>query len=708
MSFLYPSFLFALLAIAIPIIIHLFNFRKFTTVYFSNVEFLKEVNEETIAVSKLKHLLVLVARILAIIFLVLAFSQPFIPTQINKIHSGGKVISVFIDNSFSMNAINENGTLLDEAKKNALEIVTTFKPTDQFQLLTNDFEGKHQRLVSKEEFASLLDEIKISSKVRTISEITSRQKDILQNSKNNISNVNEKNKLAFIISDFQKSNFNVNLIKNDTNVLFNLVPVIATDRNNIYIDTCWFETPVRQFNQIEKLHVVIKNTSNKDLEYSPIKLFINDIQKTLGSYSIENGSEAEVVLTYITYPNEIKTSNLTNSHSALMNCRLEINDSPISFDDTFYISYELAKNISVLCINSSADNTENSGSPFINKLFQDDSLFILKNTDENLLDYSSLFNNQLIVLNELKIIPSGLSQELTKFTSNGGNLLVFPNSNCDLKSYKDFLILLNANYFESLDTSKTKTEKINLEHPIFKDVFDKKKINQDNLYLPIVYKHFIFSKTTKTNQDFLLKLQNGDILLSQFNYKKGKVYLSSIPLQQEFSNFAKHALFVPTLYKIAINSRNTAPLFYTIGSNENIELTSNLPEKNICHVKSLNSKFDIIPEKKIINSKTVINVRNQIINDGNYNIFFENKLITCFALNHNRSESNLACFNYDELNEKITANNLFNFNIIKVKQQHLKEYISNINQGEKLWKFCIFLSLVFFAIEFLLLRFVKG
>ncbi|MCE3281230.1 MAG: hypothetical protein K0S44_3421 [Bacteroidetes bacterium] len=120
MSFIYPAFLFALSAIAIPIIIHLFNFRKYKTVYFSNVRFLKEVKQETQAKSKLKHLLVLLARILFILFLVLAFAQPFIPVQNSKVVPGNKAISIFIDNSFSMDAVNKNGTLLDEAKKRAL------------------------------------------------------------------------------------------------------------------------------------------------------------------------------------------------------------------------------------------------------------------------------------------------------------------------------------------------------------------------------------------------------------------------------------------------------------------------------------------------------------------------------------------------------------------------------------------------------------
>ena len=109
MKFLYPQFLYALTAVLIPIIIHLFNFRKFKTVYFSNVRFLKDIKKETKAHSQLKHLLILLSRILAISALVFAFAQPYIPVNNTIIHDK-YAVSIYIDNSFSMNAENENGS----------------------------------------------------------------------------------------------------------------------------------------------------------------------------------------------------------------------------------------------------------------------------------------------------------------------------------------------------------------------------------------------------------------------------------------------------------------------------------------------------------------------------------------------------------------------------------------------------------------------
>src|SRR6187402_4015179 len=87
MQFLYPAFLWALSALAIPIIIHLFYFRRYKKVYFSNLRFLREVKEETSARNKLRNLLILLARLLAMAGIIFAFAQPVIPLK-NAVKAG--------------------------------------------------------------------------------------------------------------------------------------------------------------------------------------------------------------------------------------------------------------------------------------------------------------------------------------------------------------------------------------------------------------------------------------------------------------------------------------------------------------------------------------------------------------------------------------------------------------------------------------------
>ena len=149
-----------------------------------------------------------------------------------------------------------------------------------------------------------------------------------------------KSKLSFIISDFQKSILNLDKLKNDSSVQFKFIALKASEKSNVYIDTCWFESPVRQYNQIEKLHVRVKNVSDKIIENNSIKLFINGSQKTPASYSIDKNSETEIVLSF------------SSKEVGVQQCKIELNDYPVTFDDRFYFSFEVAKNIPVLCINN--------------------------------------------------------------------------------------------------------------------------------------------------------------------------------------------------------------------------------------------------------------------------------------------------------------------------------------------------------------------
>ncbi len=280
MKFVYPEFLYFLIAIAIPIIIHLFNFRKFKKVYFSNVQFLKEVKQETQSKSKLKHLLVLISRILAITFLVLAFAQPFIPSNLST-NSNSNVVGIYIDNSFSMESIGENGMLLDEAKLKATEIINSYKKTDHFIVCDNNFKPESQRLLDAEDAIEKIEEIQISTSTRNLSDAVVRIKDVLNQESL------ESNTFLYLLSDFQKSTTDFIKFPIDSSVSIYLLPSFSSKTNNLYIDSCWFETPSHILYQREKLNVQIQNNSNQDLENIPLKLYINDELISPTSFSIK-------------------------------------------------------------------------------------------------------------------------------------------------------------------------------------------------------------------------------------------------------------------------------------------------------------------------------------------------------------------------------------------------------------------------------------
>jgi hypothetical protein len=686
MNFVYPQFLFALFAVSIPIIIHLFNFRRFKKVYFSDIRFLKEVKQQTQSHNRLKHLLVLLSRILAVSFLVFAFAQPFIPTTNKNATVGIQAVSVYVDNSFSMENVSKNGMLLDEAKKMAREIALAHAQTDQFQLLTNDFEGRHQRLMSREEFMTMLDEVKVSPAVRTVSEISARQN-------NALAKAETKNKKSFIISDFQKSISDFEKVKEDTSIKAILLPVPANQQSNLYIDSCWFDSPVHQLNQPEKLNVRIKNLSENNLENIPVKLFLNNQQKSPSSFSIEPNGSKDIQLTF------------TVKEPGIQQGRIEITDYPVTYDDKFYFSFNVEKNIAVTCIASPPPPLlRERGEKPIQSLFGKDSLFILNTQDENKIDYASLASQQVIVLSEIKNISSGLAQELNRFVQNGGSLVIFPSTEADTTSYKAFLAPLETNYYLRQDTADTKIDRVNFESEIFADVFDKK---DENLDLPVVHSHYAESRSNHTNEEILLKLKNGDPFFSKYSYKKGNIYLSAVSLNSEWSNLSKHAIFIPLMYKIAMNSQPGTDLFYTVGRDNSIDVTQKLSGENVFKIKGDNN-FEIIPENRVVDLQPTIFVHDQLKNAGNYTLLAGNAVISGLSFNYDRKESDLSRFTPEELIAKYDKANLRNFSLIDTGDKDISKVLADISQGKRLWKWCILIALFFLAAETALLRLFRA
>lgn len=683
MSFTYPAFLFALGTLSIPILIHLFNFRKFKLIYFSDIRFLKEIRQETKSRSRLKHLLVLFCRLMTILFLVFAFAQPFIPKQSSRPVYNENCISIYVDNSFSMNAVNKNGNLLEDAKKKAAEILSAYGPSDRFQLLSNDFEGKHQRLVSKEAFLDLLEELKPSNSSRSLSEVIARQKDLLNQQSG-------KGKSIFLISDFQSSMADLDKVQNDTSIQIHLLPVTANQQSNVYIDSCWFESPIRQLGATEKLHVRIQNNSAKDLENNPIKLYLNNQQKAPSSFNVAANSSTEIILSYLSSSTGIQTG------------KLEINDFPISFDDSYFFSYSVAPNLSVMSIHEGENE-----SPFLMKLFGGDSLFKYQTVSAEKMDYAALSHQQLVVLNEINAPSSGLIQSLFSFVKQGGSLLIFPAEKADPAAYKELTTRLGLGAIQQWDTVDTKVNSIQREHPVYQDVFDEKTFHQANLDLPVIFGHFSRTTTTGNREEALLKMNNGESFLSAHPLEKGMVYFCASPLQDSKSNFGKHALFVPTLYRMALLSQFQVPLAYSLGKEQLIPVKLPDAAEPLVHLFSNTTHNDQIPELIPSEGEYLLKVRPGSLEAGNYSVVTNQDTILDLSFNFDRKESVSKSLKIDELKDQITKFNLLNFNTLEISEKNTATLLSEMNGGTKLWKLCILFALLFVACEVLILRFFK-
>jgi hypothetical protein len=674
MNFLYPGFLFALLTIAIPIVIHLFNFRKFKKVYFSNVQFLKEAKEQNSSREKLKHLLVLFSRILAIVFLVLAFARPFLPSGKTIDPSQRNVVSIYVDNSYSMETVNKEGSLLDEAKRKAKEIAGSYGLNDQFQLLTNDFEGKHQRFVNKDEFVQQLEELKISPASRSLQQVIHRQQADINDNNNHVS---------YLLSDFQKNFSGTQPIQADSNATITFVKLNANSLPNISADSIWSLSPVHQPNQSERVVVRLRNFGEEDAKDVPLKLTINGQQKAIGNVAVPAGKSV------------MDTLNFSGLSTGWQKGILSIKDYPLTFDDELNFSFQVSTEMNVLHI--AGDPSQ----PYIRSLFAADPYFKLTEMPEGNIKYSTFSSFNLIVVSGLKEPSSGLAQQLKAYVENGGSLVVFPDLEAGAALYSPFLKSLSLPAVEQLNAGTPVSSTLDLKNELFKDVFDQIPKNLD---LPLVNKYFSYvSQNTSSRQD-VLQLPLNKFLLAKYNVGAGKIYLSATSLDPKDGNLARHPVFVPMLYKIAFGSTRAFPLYYTTGTSEVLESQ----KINLLKNQSLtlvSDQFEAIPDLRQTPASTLLYVADQIKKAGFYNLNKGDSTLAVMAFNDNRLESDMHYASDAALKSLFQKQEV---NIFNSKKDAKSLQITAKNSSTELWKLCVILALLFLAIEILLIRFFNN
>lgn len=684
MRFIYPEFLAALAFISIPILIHLLHFKRYKTVYFSQVSFLKAVKEEAKKKNNLKQLLILMSRILTIITLVLVFSQPYLPVNKQIQPMGRQLVGLYIDNSFSMQTESANGILLEQAKNKALHIADSYEPGTSFLLLTNQNSPSQQQLIGKTQLLNRLSSIKESPGSNKLSEAYQR----LQNNLNKQTIKAEK--IIYLVSDFQDYTTDLSELKEDPALNTFLIPVTTEISNNLFIDSCWFETPGHKKNREEKLFVRIRNSSNQSYQNIPVRLKINDTIKSINNLTIEPNTGKELELVY--------KNNQSGTHRGIV----ELDDYPIVYDNRYYFSYDVRDKNHALAIFQDEDESTRK----LEALFEADENIQFDKVELSKIQVSQFQNYQCIYLLNLNDLSSGLINALNQFIQNGGTLAIFPGSNIKQTAYNQLYAALKANLISGIDTSSLKMKKVNYNHPVLQDVFLREK---QNLNLPYVKHHYRYSKKTETTETSIIKFNNKQSAVSAYSSGQGRLYNFSFPLSDQVTDFSQHAIFVPLVYNIALNSFAPQEIQYEISNNMVLILPLNesISSGQDIRIRLIDSKETI--RLSLLNQYTDqlrIDLQNTIHKAGFYVLHINGEMERTLAFNYNRQESLSPKLNTNQL-EKSIQNERLSFEVIDSTKNDFEERILKANEGIELWHFFLMLGLIFIAAEVAIIRFWK-
>ncbi|WP_018619681.1 BatA domain-containing protein [Spirosoma luteum] len=698
MNFLYPSFLFGLMAVSVPIAIHLFNFRRTRRVFFTNVALLRNVQTETKSFRRLKHWLILACRCLFLACLVLAFAQPFIPSK-NKLGlSRQAVTSLYVDNSYSMQNERNAKRYLDIAISKLDELLTLFRNAASLQLLTNDFSAAEQQAGTAELVRDRVASIRFAHTPRTLETVYRRQRNLLSSL-----NPAGRNQL-FWFSDFQKSTAgDLSRLKIDTTDQLYIVPLDAQSTKNIYVDSVWLSTPFIREMQNNSLNVKLTNAGKEAVKNLPIRLYLDDAQTSTASAVLAPGGSATVSL------------NFNVVSKGYHRGRIVFEDFPITFDNQYFFVIEASPAVRIVHLYEQKASPSNGAQGYIEAVYSNDSLFVRRSFNAQNFDVGQLKETDLVVLEGVTGVSGTLRTELENFVRQGGSLAIIPPAIPDAGSYGPFLRTLGVGSIQITATpgsipSPVPVAEPDKRNPFFRDVFQQ-GYQSEPLNMPTESPVWRWSAGTR-----LLTLRDGSPLLTRSSVggkSAGSVYMVASPLSTTYGNLAEHALFVPVMYKMAAASVRAQQTAYSFDDNLITIPVSNPSERSVYKLKR--DKLEIIPVQRVVGNQLLLEMPKsnelavgQEIEAGYYSLQNSaGKTEQLLAFNHGNQESSMEYYSADEL-RRIFANQPGVEVFDSIQDGDFVQVLEEQNLGKSLWKYFLLAALAFLLVEVGLVRFMKS
>ena len=668
MTFLYPNILWCLFALAIPIIIHLFNFRRHKVVYFSNTATLKTIEQENAKTKKLKYIIALIMRMLFIAGLVFAFAYPYDPEQKLKTDDADNLVAVYIDNSMSMHSQSSEISLIEDARSSARALVSNISPSQRFVLLTNSRQLDNEYPMNQDEMLMSIDAMQTEASPLTFNNLYENLQVIMKRN-------GFKSASLFVYSDFQENMMNMEGVVADSAIQIVAMPLASDYQQNIYIDTVWLSSPILQKGLANEINVRIVNESGRDINGLPVNFEIDGKSVAFNTIDIQANGKNDIAMQFVLTESGEKTATVS------------INDYPITFDDTYNFVLNVRPIIKIVELSTG------TGDLAIRTLFSNDSIFDFNVMNPYRIDQQYLSDCQMVIVDGDANLNETMWQTIIDFAKDGGSVIVFPSEVSEPSEVSKF----------SDDTLSIST--IASNHDFFNDIFVNIPNNAD---LPKVYKHAQIDKKRFTNTLTLITLQNGTSFFTLSKVESGNIFCFASQLGKDWTNFTDNSLFVPIMYKIAMMGGQMNKLSYTLGFDKDItinDLTA-FSEGDI-RIRDAQGNFEMIPMVVMRNNRALIRLYDELPGAGFYTVNKGDDIIKTTAWNDNRKESKMKFLDREEVDKLLKDNGLNVLAVMKSDEIHSDDVMEIMIRRSMLWKSFILLALITMLIEILVLRFWK-
>ncbi len=604
-QFLYPSVLWALWLMAIPLIIHLINLHRHKVIYFSQTSFLKRVEKESRRTRKLNNLLLLLLRMLVIGFLVLAFSVPRMLDENKSVQGQSSSVVVFVDNSLSMQAENRNGNLLEQAKQYVIKRISTFPETTPVKIISHT--GIISEKINPQLVQGVMNNITYSATTISVHSLLQLLSPVEGTTQPQI----------WIVSDMQENYWRSFFEMVDTSITIVPVQIDPDSPENVVIDTAWFDTPFRNAGIAQNLRVRITNRGTKFRSNIPVRLYLNDTLTSVQSIDLEQ--------------TETKNSSFTFSlgNVGWVRGRVEIDDYPIVFDNQYFFSYYVNPVRHVVLVGD-----EEYYAPLL-KLYSVSGQISAHVVRHEYLNPGLIDSASCILVRNPGQLSSGIAEYLHQSVISGTSLVLLIDETENFEAEGRFLQSYSLPQPGRTVKTSAMVNEINLQHYIFNRAVQ--SIDKDTK-MPNIEKLRRFQQFIPYSEILMATDLKEPVLVAR-PIGKGMVFMATTEMMKN-REISKHPIFVPLFINVVQFAGSGVEPVFTLVSNQCFDVPVGDWSTNELPVLSLQPDgIQIIPRFQLNRQSLSLCLHNQVQRSGIWMLQAKQGNIANIALNYSRLES---------------------------------------------------------------------
>ncbi|NNE71071.1 MAG: VWA domain-containing protein [Rhodothermales bacterium] len=687
MTFLNPLILLGLVAAAVPLIIHLFNFRKPRRVEFSSLAFLREVERSTMQRVRIKQWLLLALRTLAIAAMVIAFARPTLRGQLAGAFAGAApvAVAVVVDTSPSMQQRDAGGAYMDQALALAGGILADTDSRDEVAVLGLASSAIPTLGPGGETALRRLEGLSVGPGGQSAITALAAASDLLANAES-------QNRELYFIGDLQASTLLDTTAAriNPATPVF-LLPVGAGSPDNVGVSNVELRSRIVEADQPLRLAATLTNHGSSPAASYVTSVYLAGDRVAQATSNLEVGVEAAVEFS------------VTPASRGWLAGTVQTEDDAFPDDNTAYFALNVPEDRSVLLVGGDGQDLR-----FLRAALQADPTVSidLQTIRENQLPSVDLGSVDVVVLAGLQTLSSGESDRLVAFVEAGGGLLLFPGAGARIPDYNALLAGLGGGQIRSISAGDGTTvdvvDRVDLEHPLFEGILD---TSVGELERPSVYRRAVYQPGTRT-ESTLMDLSSGSPFLQEIRHGRGGVLLLAVAPDISWSDLPTRGLFLPLLYRsvfLLSSSQTSTGEVFEVGDAADL-LLPGVAESAAVSVLSP-SGLESAPPRRTGVGGTLVSLTGLLEEPGHYEVRVDGVLHRLVAVNVDTRESALALAQPAEAASLLAQRSDAPITPLDVSgSEPIADTVAEARRGADLWNVFLALALLFLAAEMIVAK----